>query len=308
MNERMQQPSTKLPRVAVVVLNWNGYEDTAACVISLQQATYANLQIILVDNGSTDGSAEKLERTFPGLTLIKLAQNGGYAAGNNAGIRAALAQAADYILVLNNDTTVEKGFLNPMVQAAERDPAIGIVTCKVYYRSEPNRIYAAGGTFKRWLCTGINDRQWEIDVQGANHQESEREITFAPGCAQLIRRSVFEKIGLLDERFFLYFEDLEFSRRVNESFRLIYVPGAGIYHKSGAGTKWASYTPTYLYYHTRNRLWVFKEEPWFYRAYVLGFTVLNALAKTLVIIHSRQDNGLRGRIRAIWRGVKDGVR
>jgi GT2 family glycosyltransferase len=264
-----------------------------------------------VDNGSSDGSAARLEKTFPALPIIKLSQNTGYAAGNNAGIKAALAQGAVYILVLNNDTIVDKDFLRPMLAAAERDTAIGVVTCKVYYQSEPNRIYAAGGTFRRWLCTGVNDQQRVVDAANANHDENEREITFVSGCVMLIRRSVFEKVGLLDERFFLYFEDLEFSRRVSKYFRLVYVPEGTIYHKSGAGTNWSSYTPTYLYYQTRNRLWAFQNETLVYRTYVLGFTVLNALAKSCVLLYSYRKNkinGLQDRIRAIWRGVKDGLK
>jgi len=305
MKDNTKHQPVAVPSVIAVVLNWNGYDDTVQCVSSLQQAHYSNLQIILVDNGSTDGSTTRLEQAFPALTLIKLSENTGYAAGNNAGIKAALARGADYVLVINNDTTVEKKFLQPMVDAAERDITAGVVTCTVNYQAEPDRIYAAGGQFKRWLCTGVNANQREIF---AEQSAREREVSFISGCVMLVRRSVFEKCGLLDERFFLYFEDLEFSRRANKNFRLLYVPGAKIYHKSGAGTKWASYTPTYLYYHTRNRLWAFKNDFWFYRIYVFGFTILNALAKTLVVIYSHRGHSLRDRIQAIWRGVKDGLR
>lgn len=294
------------PAVVAVVLNWNGFADTQKCVASLQQIDYANFEIVIVDNGSTDGSAEKLRQAFPHLKIIRLQKNLGYAAGNNAGIKFALAQGAAYILVINNDVVAEKDFLSPMVELAERMPEIGVVTCKVCYLSNPKQIYAAGGTFSRWLCTGINDLQWQFDDPERNIKDREREISFAPGCLMLIRSVVFERAGLLDERFFLYVEDLEFSRRVGNHFRMIYTPRGKVYHKSGAGTSWASYTPTYLYYHTRNRLWVFRNDALLYRAYVFLFSLMNALAKTLVL-WQRKPADSRQRIRALWRGFRDGV-
>ncbi len=305
MNQNVRNPISQTPSIFAVVLNWNGYEDTAKCLVSLRQATYPNLKIVLVDNGSTDGSAEKLERSFPEIATLKLPHNGGYAAGNNAGIRFALKNGADYVLVLNNDVVVDKNFIQPMLELLERKPAAGIVTCKVYYELEPQRIYSAGGTFSLWLCTGVNDFQGQISNAFHSSQEREREVTFIPGCVFLARRAVFEKIGMMEEKFFLYFEDLEFSRRVRERFKLFYTPRGTIYHKSGAGTGWAYYTPTYLYYHTRNRFWVFRDDPAVYRLYVFLFTFLNALAKTLAIVLTfRQPTE---RISALWRGVKDGV-
>lgn len=302
----MPLPDTNAPAVVAVVLNWNGFADTQKCVASLQQIDYPNFEIVVVDNGSTDDSAEKLTQAFPHLKFIRLQQNRGYAAGNNAGIKFALAQGAQYVLVINNDVVVEKKFLSPMVELAERMPEVGVVTCKVCYLSNPKQIYAAGGTFSRWLCTGINDLQWQLDNSEQNVTDREREISFAPGCVLLIRRAVFERVGLLDERFFLYVEDLEFSRRVNLHFRMFYTPQGKIYHKSGAGTSWVSYTPTYLYYHTRNRLWAFKNDPLIYRAYVFLFSLMNALAKTLVLWQRNPDD-TRPKIRALWRGFRDGV-
>jgi GT2 family glycosyltransferase len=116
---------------------------------------------------------------------------------------------------------------------------------------------------------------------------------------------------LFDEKFFLYVEDLEFSRRVSAQFRMFYTPQGKVYHKSGAGTGWASYTPTYLYYHTRNRLWASQADARLYRFYVLLFTLLNATAKSLMLLLNVECNApsrIQSKIIALWRGVKDGLR
>ncbi|KAA0229999.1 glycosyltransferase family 2 protein [candidate division KSB1 bacterium] len=304
MNEHTPTSRGNAPLVVAVVLNWNGYDDTAKCVLSLQKAAYANLQIILVDNASTDGSAGRLERDFPELPFIKLSHNGGYAAGNNAGIKLALERRADYVLVLNNDVVVEPGFLWPMVQLAEKNPAAGVVTCKALLQSGNGRIYCTGGNLSRLRCGGVPLPPGERDREG--------EVQFISGCILLARREVFEKLGSFDERFFMYFEDVEFSRRVRRQFKLFYTPAGVVYHKSGGGDKWKNYTETYLYYTSRNRLWVFQNESRAYRLYVILYGFLNAFAKSAVIAaHSfpvrRQENRSEKRLMALWRGMRDGM-
>lgn len=304
MNEHTPTSRGNAPLVVAVVLNWNGYDDTAKCVLSLQKAAYANLQIILVDNASTDGSAGRLERDFPELPFIKLSHNGGYAAGNNAGIKLALERRADYVLVLNNDVIVNPGFLWPMVELAEKNPSAGVVTCKALLQSGNGRIYCTGGNISRLRCAGISLPSRSRDHEG--------EVQFISGCILLVRRKVFETIGCFDERFFMYFEDVEFSRRVKKHFKLFYTPKGVVYHKSGGGSKWKNYTETYLYYTARNRLWVFQSESPAYRLYVILYGFLNAFAKSAVIaahsFPSRQQAKPSGkRLFALWRGMRDGI-
>jgi hypothetical protein len=133
-----------------VVLNYNGYDDTVKCIRSLEKVSYANLKLLLVDNGSPDGSGERLKEEFSRIPIILLKENTGYAAGNNAGIRYALEQGADYVLVINNDVVVDSGFLEPMLNITETQPDVGIVTCKVFYQSAPNEIFSAAGRMN-WL-------------------------------------------------------------------------------------------------------------------------------------------------------------
>jgi hypothetical protein len=297
------QNGFKAPLITAVVLNWNGYKDTVNCVQSLKQVAYSNLEIIIVDNGSTDGSAEKLERIFPDLMLIKLSQNGGYAAGNNAGIRFALERGAEYVLVLNNDVIVEKDCLFPMVELAGNDTAIGVVTCRAFLQSDHQRIYGTAGGFSRWRCIGA---PLPPRLRGR-----ECEVNFISGCILLVKRKVFETVGLFDEKLFMYFEDVEFSRRVGKQFKLAYTPKGLAYHKSGGGDRWRNYTETYLYYTTRNRFWVFRDEPLWYRVYVTLYGILNAFAKSVVIITNLPAKSSRNqagkRLEALWRGLIDGL-
>ncbi|MDI6767801.1 MAG: glycosyltransferase, partial [Bacteroidota bacterium] len=142
--------------MTAVILNYNGYEDTAKCVRSLQKSTYPNLSLVLVDNGSPDGSGIRLKGEFSNLPVILIKENTGYAAGNNMGIRFALEKGTDYVLIINNDVIVDPAFLEPMVNIAETHSNVGIVTCKVFYQSTPQEIFSAAGKMNWWLCTGVN--------------------------------------------------------------------------------------------------------------------------------------------------------
>ena len=139
--------------------------------------------------------------------------------------------------------------------------------------------------------------------------EEECEIDYVCGVLLLVRREVFERVGLMDDRFFMYFEDVEFSRRVLTQFRMMYTPRGIAYHKSGGGKGWKSYTELYLYYHTRNRFWVFAGDPLYYRAYVTLFTLANVLAKAGIILmnYAREPEVNKKRLRAVVRGVADGL-
>lgn len=294
------------PTVYAVVLNYNGAEDTKKCVRSLQQSGYSTLEIVLVDNASPDSSAEILAKTFSDLPLIRQPTNAGYAAGNNAGIRYALGKNADYILIVNNDVVVEKGFLEPMVALMLRDTGIGVVNAKVFYQSTPYEIFSAVGEFSRWLCTGLNKGR---DKTACQSSTLECDVDYICGVLLLVRREVFETVGLLDEQFFMYFEDMEFSRRVRTRYRLAYTARSVAFHKSGGGKGWRTYTELYLYYHTRNRVWAFKDEAWPYKSYVVLFTLANALAKAAVVslnCVSAPQKMIR-QLKALRDGVIDGL-
>lgn len=296
--------SSLQPFVVAVVLNWNNAEETILCVQSLLNCEYENLEIVVVDNASNDGSVTKLRKAFPKIVLIIQPFNGGYGSGNNAGIRIALKKRADFVLILNNDVVVDQDFLSPMIEVVGRNPKIGIVTCKILYKNDGGRVYYAAGKFSKWLCTGVNKPQ-----SSSYDAQKIIDVDFVNGSLLLVRREIFEEMGLFDEQYFMYFEDLEFSRRVLQKYRLVYTPEAIVYHKSGAGTGWRLYTDLYLYYHTRNRIFVFEKESLIYRTYVLVFTFGNVIAKSIVLFADsfRSSKDTLKKLKALWQGFIDGV-
>jgi GT2 family glycosyltransferase len=293
-----------MKKITAVVLNWNRPDDTVACVRSLQQSEYPELSIVVVDNASIDDSIATIQSAVPDVPIIRSPTNGGYAAGNNLGIRHALAGGADYVLILNNDVIVEPGFLKPMVGEAEADPSIGIVTCDARFQSDHSRSYPTGGRIDYLRGAGV----------AMSRQERSRraDVAFVSGCILLVRREVFETLGLLDESYFMYFEDFEFSRRVAGRYRLVYTPEATVYHRSGGGDSWAVQTPTYLYYMARNRFLAFRRASAAYRAYlVLASGVVAAAKSVSILLHASRTRGgavARGQLGALWGGLLAGVR
>jgi GT2 family glycosyltransferase len=238
------------PLVAMVILNYNGYDDTVACLRSLAALRYRSVWTIVVDNGSGDDSARRLRVEFPGLKLIETGANLGFAAGNNVGIRAALAAGAEFVLLLNNDTIVAPELLDALLDVCSADPSIGVAGPKIYYHAQPDVIWSAGGVIDwrrgRSTMRGLDqvDRgQWDAVAQ----------VDFVTGCALLVRRAALEQAGLLDERFGMYYEETEWCVRIARcGWRIAYVPGGRLWHKIRPAQQEQS--PRIIYYMTRNRL------------------------------------------------------
>ncbi|HVN48722.1 MAG TPA: glycosyltransferase family 2 protein, partial [Bacteroidota bacterium] len=252
-------------------------------------------------------SGERLRKHYPNFKFIQLATNTGYAAGNNVGISYALENSADYVLVLNNDVIVEPTFLEPMVEMAEHDTHVGIVTCKVYYWNSTDKIFSAAGKMNRWICSGVNKgshlKHWQ-------NIEKPCLTDFACGVLLLMRRSMLGEEGLFDERYFMYFEDVEYSGRINRDYKIAYTPFGVAYHKSGGGVKWNSYSELYLYYHTRNRFLVYQNENIYYKIYVLLFSFSISLVKSLAIGINllRNANKTLKQLRSLWSGFNQGIK
>ena len=236
------------PKVYIIVLNWNGYDDTIECINSLRSVTYANHHIVLVDNGSTDGSEAFLREQFPDIDLIQTGQNLGFTGGNNIGIRYALNNGADYIILLNNDTIVHKDFITELITAAETDKTAGMLCSKIYFHDRPDILWYAGASFHPWLGwgrhRGYNDRdRGQFDLT----EETGRPT----GCSLMVSRAVCEKIGLLREEYFCYCEDLDWGMRAqNAGYKIMYVPASKVWHKVSRSTGIGSATS--LYYSVRN--------------------------------------------------------
>ena len=217
------------PSVFIIILNWNGKDDTLECLASLANPGHSNFRIVVVDNGSTDGSAQAIRSRFPDVTILELAQNLRFAGGNNTGIAFALENGADGVLLLNNDTVAEEGFLGPLVERMQSDDRIGMVAPKILYYAPPDRIWFAGARIRYWLGTmahiGIREEdRGQYNVHG--------ETDYATGCCVLVRKSVIETAGMLDESYFMYAEDADWSVRARKNgFRIMYEPRSEIHHK-----------------------------------------------------------------------------
>jgi GT2 family glycosyltransferase len=217
------------PLVFIVIVNWNGRDITRDCLQSLSRISYENVRTIVVDNGSVDGSVESIREQFPNATLLEMNANLRFAGGTNAGIRHGLEHGAELFLLLNNDTTVDPGFLSAMVDRMTSSVTIGMVAPKIYYHSEPNRIWFAGGALSMWTGTMRHIGIREID---RGHHDTAQEIEYATGCCILARREVVQKIGLLDESYSMYTEDADWSMRARRAgYTIMYEPKARVWHK-----------------------------------------------------------------------------
>jgi len=222
------------PKVAIIIVNWNGREDTLDCLRSLSHLTYQNYRIILVDNGSNDGSSAAVEADFSAVKIIRSEVNLRFAGGNNLGLKEVLDSDDAYCLLLNNDTTAEPDFLDLLIDTAEEDPKCGLVAPKILYHHNPRVIWFGGGVIKpQWgYVRHLGLRQPD---DGRCNQSGK--MSFLTGCCLLIKREVLEKVGLLDEGFYLYSEDADYClRAVKASFNLYYQPASRIYHKVSRST------------------------------------------------------------------------
>ena len=234
-------------RLIAVVLSWNRREDTLACLESL-----AGVEAVCVDNGSKDGSADAVAERFPGVELVRNAANAGYAAGNNAGIRRALARDADWVWLVNNDAFVDASAAAALEEAARARPDAGVLACKVYFAEPPDVLWYAGGRFN--LLLGYSGRQDGYGRRDDGRFDALRDIGRATGAAMAVSRAAIERAGLLDEELFAYVEDVEWCLRIRRAgFAVVFVPGAWAWHRVSASTGGAGSAAS-LYYDTRNTL------------------------------------------------------
>lgn len=298
------------PKVYTVILNYNGYDDTKNCIISLKKVDYSDLNIIVVDNASTDGSFEKLKKEFPEVPIIVTKFNMGYTGGMNAGAKYAIEHNAAYILLTNNDMLYESDFLKILIEKIESDNAIGIISPKVLYMHDTNMIYCAGAEFKLFRCGAVNMFK---GLPSEKYGNETREITSAEGSCLLIRKEVFEKAGFYNDKYFIYFEDIDFSDRVRKHYKIYYEPTSRVYHKTGAGLSWQDYSPFYYYYYSRNRLIYFSKFNLFLKAYAIIFSLINSIGKSLTLLkvyilkkdkRKRIKNGLS----SLWEGTYMGLK
>lgn len=236
------------PSVAIIILNWNNWQDTIKCVTACQQLKWPKIRILLVDNHSTDNSVETIRHHFPDMELIETGVNLGFAGGNNIGIQRALDLGADYIWLINNDAVPAPEALEPLVMSLLTTPAAACAASKIYYMDDPQRIWFAGGAWSKGRLRLRQQGAYQID----NGQfDKVRRIGSASGCSLLIPREMLQTVGMLDERYFLYWEDTDWSARAHkQGYQILFVPDSHVWHKVSA-----TITPRselQYYYQTRN--------------------------------------------------------
>lgn len=242
------------PLVFSIILNTNRRDDTLACLESLQNSTYINHRILVLDNASKDGSVDAIQTEYPNVEIIKLTENLGYAGNNNVGISAAINAGADWVFVLNEDTILAKDCLAQLVSVGKINPKIGILGPMVYHHDEPDVIQSAGGSLSA-TWESIHVGQNTLD-QG--QYSNPRTVDWISGCAILVRKEVIQEVGMLDERFFYYWEETEWCIRTSRAgWEIWHIPQAKLWHKGVQRNYQPS--PNITYYSTRNRLLMMKK-------------------------------------------------
>ena len=297
-----------MPKVFIVVLNWQTYLHTKETLDSLREISYSNFEILLVDNGSCDGSAQALEEFLknewslagPKAHYIRNSANLGFAGGNNVGIKFSLENGADYILLLNSDVKVDKYFLEPLIQVGQQHPSVGILGPRIYFYDKPEKLWFAGGVLNRTKTKGTHLGLHEPMTE---EQKSGRpyEVDYVTGCALLVKREVVEKIGLMPEDYFLFYEDADWSLRAKKAgYRIVVVPQSKIWHKESRSAVKGSYN--YLYYMTRGGLMMGSRYASKYGEAIIYLISFWILAKQYIklIINYRRDWA-----RPVIRGILD---
>jgi GT2 family glycosyltransferase len=215
------------PRTSVIIVNWNGKDLTLECLASLAQA--GPMHVIVVDNGSEDGSVDEIRRRHPDVTVLAMGSNLRFAGGNNAGIRHALDAGAEEIMLLNNDTVVDPDFLRAMTGTLNSSPDIGAIAPHIFYYDRPDLLWYAGGEISYWTGTM---RHAGIRETAAGRPMQPRDTAYATGCCLLARREALERVGLLDESYFIYAEDADWCARARAAgYRIVVEPRARVWHK-----------------------------------------------------------------------------
>ncbi|MEG2917980.1 MAG: glycosyltransferase family 2 protein [Clostridium sp.] len=294
-------------KVSIILLNYCGVEDTLNCVESLEDIDYDNYEIIIVENASPDNSYELLQEALnkKSHVLIKAPSNEGFAVGNNIGIKYAMANSSDYVLLLNNDTLVDKSFLKELVRCYEESENPGIIGSKILYESRREVIWYGGGDVNLKRFYGYHYGEGEIDKGQYNIEGTTNFIT---GCVMLIGREIIEKVGMLPTEYFMYFEDVDYCMNVrNHGYKLYYCPKSVVYHKVSGSTggeesvfciKWGTRNRIIFMDKFRNnvsKMEYFKSKTFFYLTRILKFLKY--------IISGNVDKA-----KALLEGIKEGLK
>jgi hypothetical protein len=286
--------------VAIVVVTWNGAGTSRRCLHSLREIDYNDYRVCLVDNGSAPGFAGPIAAEFPEVQVASLPENMGYAGGCNAGIEWARRERAEYVLLLNDDTTVAPDILRALVARSATLPGPAIVAPKILTGRLPDTIWSAGGFVRRpWFKADHVGEGQSVDA----HQEA-RDVEWASGCALFFPMSLVDAIGPMDDRYFLYLEDVDWCLRArSQGLRVLYEPAARVWHEVSAATsqldtrvkRYYSYRNYYLLAITHSgflgRVWI---------ALHFGVTLAKISARSTLFAGYRNNPWYHARTRAMF--------
>jgi GT2 family glycosyltransferase len=292
-------------RCTVIVLNFNGAHLLPACLDSLAQQDIP-IETVVIDNASTDGSADLVAQKYPQVRFITLEKNSGFSIANNVAMRDALSRGSNYVLLLNNDTFAAPDFVSQMLSVSEGDLSIAVVSPKIFFAHKPEELWYAGGDFSLWT-SATGHRGWKQVDRGQFDQL--HDVTQATGCAMLVRSSAIREVGLLDEQFWIYAEDLDWSVRfLKKGYRIAFAPKARLWHLDGATnvkSLGSGSQAVRQFLSTRNMVFVMRKHArwWQLPTFVLGFMWHHVAFYTALRIWRHDFRALW----AIYRGVAAGL-
>lgn len=240
------------PKIFIIIVNWNGKQDTLHCLTSLQKVDYPNYEIVIIDNGSKDDSVSVIRSQFPKLLVLENQTNLGFSGGNNVGIQYALHHQADFVLLLNNDTEVSSDLLEQFMLGFQQFPKAGVLGAKIYLMQDKEKLDHFGGDW--------NQKKAAFDFIGLHALDENWDtafcIDYVCGAAMMVKKEVFQQAGLLESRFFLIWEESDFCIRAKrKGYQIISYPPAKIWHKVSASFTGGKTHSTYFWW--RNRLlWI----------------------------------------------------
>lgn len=293
-------------QAAIILLNWNTPKHTANCILSIQKnCNSEQYDLIVADNGSTDGSLAKLQAQFPDLLYIDNQENLGFAAGNNKALELSLQQDYTYSLLLNNDTEVFEDFLTPLINHLEQHLKAVAVQPSIYFLNSKEDLWNGGSFFNKWLGITYSDNQ-----KGVTTAMRFSTVDWITGCCMLVRNDALRKSGLLNSAYFLYFEDVELSFRLKRYGELHYLNTTKIYHEAGVSGKQSSknkegtISPIIHYYLSRNKIWFLRK--YSNPVFVPTITLYHFFYYTFLMIYFILRNRLT-KAKYLYKGIKNGL-
>lgn len=282
----------KTSQMAIVIVNYNGIRYSVECIKSIYESCDKNVSIIFIDNGSINNEADIIKSYYCNVVVIKSDYNGGFSYGNNLGIKYALDNNFEYIMLLNNDTVVDKNMIKNLRRYCD-DTTVTVP--QIRYFDCANNIWYGGGVINK-----VTGNSKHININDISKKQIK--CSFATGCCILLKSSVIKRIGLLNEEYFMYCEDTDYSIRLNiNGVNIKYVPEAILYHKVGVSTG-GEKSPFSVYYNTRNRILYIKKYHNFFYCTAYMFTIITRIIRLIQNLNKEEV------VKSFFGGICDGIR